>query len=166
LNIALYGFMGVGKTTVGKLLAKQLGYGFVDMDVEIEKNTGMAISEIFRLNGESRFRELESKLVDELSSKNDLVIACGGGVVADADNADKLRTSSRMVYLTATVEAIIRRTSVDKSRPLLNVTDPVETATRLLEERDPVYKKYAEITVNTTDIAPEKVVSAILEALA
>ena len=165
MNIALYGFMGVGKTTVGTLLAKQLGYGFVDMDVEIEKNTGMPISEIFRIKGEAKFRELESQLVDELSQKDGLVIACGGGVVADAAKAEKLRATSRMVYLTASLDEIVRRTSVDNNRPLLDVFDPVETASKLLAKREPVYMKYAEITVDTTGKTPEKVVSTILEAL-
>ena len=165
MNVALYGFMGVGKTTIGTLLAKQLGYGFVDMDVEIEKNTGMAISEIFRVNGEAKFRELESQLVEELSRKDNLVIACGGGAIANVDNAEKLRKTAKMVYLTASVDEIIRRTSVDNSRPLLDVSNPVETASNLLAKRVPVYVKYAEITVDTTGKSPEKVVSTILEAL-
>ena len=93
------------------------------------------------------------------------VIACGGGAIANADNAEKLRKSAKMVYLTASVDEIIKRTRVDNSRPLLDVSDPVETASKLLAKRVPVYMKYAEITVDTTGKTPEKVVSTILEAL-
>ena len=165
MNIAVYGFMGVGKTTVGKLLADRLGYGFVDMDDEIEKKEALTISDIFRVHGEPRFRQLETELVVELSHRDGLVIACGGGVVADPVNADLLKSSSRMIYLTATVDEIIRRTRVDNSRPLLDVESPVEKATRLYEMRKPVYMKYAEVIVDTTGKTPNEAVEIVLEEL-
>lgn len=165
MNIALYGFMGVGKTTVGRLLAERLGYGFVDMDIEIEKDTGMSISDIFRIHGEPRFRQLEAELVQELVKRDRLVIACGGGVVADQLKAETLKGSSRMVYLTASLDEIVKRTSADNSRPLLDVESPAEKASSLYEARKPIYTRYADVTVDTTDKTPVEVVEAILEEL-
>ena len=165
MNIAVYGFMGVGKSTIGKMLAERLGYDFIDMDTEIEKREETTISEIFRVKGESRFRELESRLVKELSQNNGLVIACGGGVIADTENAEILLKSSRMVYLTASIEEIINRTDNDNSRPLLEVENPEKVASELYERRKPVYTKYAEITVDTTSKTPKEIVEMVLEAL-
>ena len=165
MNIAIYGFMGVGKTTIGKLLADMLGYDFVDMDEEIEKREGIPISDIFRVKGESRFRELESRLVKELSQNDGLIIACGGGAIADIKNAEILLKSSRMVYLTASIEEIIERTYNDNSRPLLKVNNPEKVASEIFEQRKPVYTKYAEITVDTTGMTPMEVVKMVLEAL-
>ena len=163
--VAIIGDVGVGKTTIGKLLAERLGYDFVDMDEEIEKREGITISEIFRVKGESRFRELESRLVKELSQNNGLVIACGGGVIADTENAEILLKSSRMVYLTASIEEIINRIDNDNSRPLLEVENPEKVASELYERRKPVYTKYAEITVDTTSKTPKEIVEMVLEAL-
>jgi shikimate kinase len=157
--------MGVGKTTVGRLLSEKMGYSFIDMDAEIEKNMGISINDIFRLHGELKFRQLESKLVKELSKKDMLVIACGGGVVANPVNAEKLKKTSRMVYLTASLEEIMRRTNVNKSRPLLDVENPTEEATRLSNERKPIYEKYAELMVNTSGKTPDEVVETVLEEL-
>jgi len=165
LNIALYGFMGVGKTTVGKLLAERLGYTFIDMDDEIEKMAGMSISEIFTRLGEPSFRQMESKLIEDISRKDGYVIACGGGAIANPYNAERLSASAGMVYLTAQVDEIIKRTSGDNSRPLLNVPNPHEVASSLLADREPTYKRYADIIVDTTGFTPEEVVSAILEAI-
>jgi shikimate kinase len=157
--------MGVGKTTIGRLLAERLGYGFIDMDMEIEKRTGTTISEIFRKQGETKFRQLESELVRELAEKDNLVIACGGGAMANWENAETMRRSSRMVYLTATIPEIIKRTRRDNERPLLDVPDPAQTAAFLLEKREPVYRLYSEIIIDTTDLTPLEVVEKILEEL-
>jgi len=165
LNIAVYGFMGVGKTTIGRLLAESLGYGFIDMDQEIEKRIGTTISEIFRLQGEQRFRQLESELVKELAEKDNLVIACGGGVIANRENAEVMRRSSRMVYLIASISEIIKRTRRNNDRPLLDVSDPVQTASFLLEKREPIYREFAEIIIDTTKLTPVEVVERILEEL-
>jgi shikimate kinase len=157
--------MGVGKTTVGRLLSEKMGYSFIDMDAEIEKNMGISINDIFRLHGELKFRQLESKLVKELSKKDRLVIACGGGVVANPVNAEELKKTSRMVYLTASLEEIMRRTNVNNSRPLLDVENPTEEATRLNNERKPIYERYAELMVNTSGKTPDEVVETVLEEL-
>lgn len=165
MNIAVYGFMGVGKTTIGKLLAERLGYGFIDMDMEIEKRTGTTISEIFRKQGEAKFRQLESELVKELAEKNKLVIACGGGAIANKENAETMKGSARMVYLTASIPEIIKRTRRDNDRPLLDVPDPLQTASILLEKREPIYRMYAEIIIDTTELTPVEVVERISEEL-
>lgn len=163
--IAVYGFMGVGKTTIGSLLAEKIGYTFIDMDNEIERREGVPISEIFGEQGESRFRELESELVTELAEKNGLVIACGGGTLASPENAEKLKNIAVFVYLTASIEEVITRTSINNTRPLLDVPDPHTTALELLNRRRPTYERYAEITINTTGKTPELIVSEIMEAL-
>ena len=165
MKIVVYGFMGVGKTTIGELLAERLGYDFIDMDTEIEKREQKSISEIFRVYGEPRFRLLESKLINELSHMDKLVIAGGGGAIADTANANILCKSSRMVYLTATIEEIIERTSHDDKRPLLNKQNPFDIASDLFEKRKPVYQKYAEIIVDTTNKTPDEVVEVLLEEL-
>ena len=144
---------------------KKLGYNFVDMDIEIEKIEGVTIREIFQVKGEQRFRQLESQLVKELSKKDRLIIACGGGAIAYPENAEKLKQTSRMVLLTASIEEIIKRTSHNNVRPLLEVSNPVKIATELYEQRKPVYKKYAEVTIDTTSKTPKEVVEKVLEAL-
>ena len=165
MNIAVYGFMGVGKTTIGRMLAERLGYEFIDMDAEIEKREGISINEIFRVHGESRFRQLESMLVEELSKRDGLIIACGGGTIADPYNAEILRKSSRMVYLTASIEEIVKRSRNDNVRPLLDVQNPEYEASELYRRRIPVYIKYAEATVDTMEKTPDEVVERVLEEL-
>ncbi len=161
MNIAVYGFMGVGKTTTGALLADALGYEFIDMDVEIEKREGKTIPRIFGEDGEPRFRELERDLVMELSKKDATVIGCGGGALADHVNAEKLRETSTLVYLTASVDEILRRTGLDNNRPLLQVDDPRKKIIELLGNRRSIYERYAEVTVDTTGKTPEKIVDEI-----
>ena len=161
MNVAIYGFMGVGKTTSGALLAEALGYKFIDMDDEIEKRTGKTIPEIFMDDGETRFRELERDLVMELSRKDGYVIGCGGGALADLVNAEALRESSTLVYLTASVDEILDRTGEDSHRPLLKVDDPRKTVEELIAKRRPVYERYAEVMIDTTGKTPESVAEEI-----
>ncbi|MFC1802371.1 shikimate kinase [Thermoproteota archaeon] len=165
MNVAVYGFMGVGKTTIGALLAEKLGYEFIDMDTNIERQEGASISKIFKDHGESHFRKLESKLVMELSEKERVVIACGGGTLAYQKNAEALRRTATLVYLTASIEDVIKRTRNNNSRPLLDVPDPYKAASDLLNKRKSIYEHYADITVDTSDKMPEIVVSEIMEAL-
>jgi len=165
MNVAVYGFMGVGKTTSGVLLAEALGYKFIDMDDEIEERTGKTIPQIFSEDGESRFRELERDLVMELSGKKGYVIGCGGGALADLVNAEALRESSTLVYLTATVDEILERTGKESHRPLLKVNDPRKTVEDLIKKRRPVYERYAEIEIDTTGMTPEAVAEKIRRKL-
>ena len=165
MNIAVYGFMGVGKTTIGRLLAERLSIDFIDMDTEIEKREETTIREIFRVQGESRFRQLEANLIKELSQQDGLVIACGGGAIADPENAETLSKASRMVYLTASIKEIIERTNQDNSRPLLEVENPDTVAAELYERRKPVYTQYAEFTIDTTGKTPDEVAEKVMEAI-
>ncbi|MBT3285079.1 shikimate kinase [Candidatus Bathyarchaeota archaeon] len=165
MNVAVYGFMGVGKTTSGALLAEALGYEFIDMDEEIEKRTGKTIPEIFSEDGETRFRELERDLVMELAGKNGYVIGCGGGALADLVNAEALRETSTLVYLTASVDEILDRTGKESHRPLLKVDDPQKTVEDLIKKRSPVYERYAEIEIDTTGKSAEAVAQEIRRRL-
>ena len=165
MNIALYGFMGVGKTTIGSILAEKLGYDFIDVDTEIERETGKSINEIFQLHGEAFFRKLESDIIRELSNKDRLVIACGGGAVTNIENAETLQKSSKMIYLTASIDEIVDRTKGESTRPLLNVANLVEAASKLYENRKPIYARYTDLEVVTTDKTIEEVVALVLERI-
>jgi shikimate kinase len=165
-NIALIGFMGTGKTAVGKLLAQKLGKEFIELDALIEKKAGRSIPEIFRRDGEVHFRELEIEAVMEVSTQRNIVIACGGGVVLNTINIERLRKESVIICLTASPSVILRRTARDKNgRPLLNVTDRAQEINKLLEFRRPFYTHAADITVNTSRLNVDGVVARVLEIL-
>jgi shikimate kinase len=165
-SVALIGFMGTGKTAVGRLLAQKLGKRFVELDALIEKKAGMPIPEIFRRYGEVRFRELEIEAVNEISPRKNIVIACGGGVVLNTINIERLRKESVIICLTASPSVILKRTALDRDgRPLLNVADRAQEVKKLLELRRPFYARAADITVNTSRLNIEGVVVKVLEAL-
>ncbi|MDD4984436.1 MAG: shikimate kinase [Dehalococcoidales bacterium] len=161
-NIALIGFMGTGKTTVGKTLAEKLGKEFFELDVLIEKKAGKTIPAIFKEDGEISFRELEIEVVKEVSRQRNAVIACGGGVILNKINIDRLRKEAVMVYLTASPRVILRRISKDTDeRPLLAVANPALTIKELLRFRRPFYEQAADVTVNTSRLDIDSVVRQI-----
>ncbi|MBN1161955.1 MAG: shikimate kinase [Dehalococcoidales bacterium] len=165
-SIALIGFMGTGKTAVGKLLSQKLGKEFIELDYLIEKKTGRSIQEIFRRDGEVRFRELEIEAVAEVSPRKNIVIACGGGVVLNTINVERLRKESVIICLTASASVILKRTAHDGSRrPLLNVADRAQEIKKLLDFRRPFYARAADITVNTSRLDADGVVARILGIL-
>lgn len=165
-GIALIGFMGTGKTTAGKLLAARTGKEFIELDAVIESQAGMTIPDIFRKEGEIGFREWEIAAVKSLAGGGNAVIACGGGVVLNTINIDRLRQECRIVCLTASPETIIERTGKDgDTRPLLTAKDRAVRVRELLQQRRPLYRLAAEITVNTTRRGTEAVVTAILNKL-
>jgi shikimate kinase len=140
--------MGCGKSTLGKLLANQLKYQFVDSDEQVEKNTHMTIKELFEQYGESHFRRLEYQTICEISKKNNQVIATGGGVIKNLDNIRTLKQNGIIVYLQAPPERIYENVKNDKNRPLLDTEDKMGKIKKLLKERVDLYKEASDIIVD------------------
>ncbi len=160
-NIILTGFMGTGKTTLGRLLAERLGYEFIDTDTLIETQIGQTIAELFQTEGEAAFRKLESKLVEELAQKEGLVIATGGGLVLDPKNVANLSESGQIICLTASPEEILARVSKQQDvRPLLQEEDPQAKIIELLQQRDSTYRQFTQLS--TSDLPLNELVNEIL----
>ena len=147
-NLALIGFMGTGKTSVGHLLAETLRCEFVDTDHLIEKQTGKTIRDIFAQDGEPVFRDLEKQLLTGLAKRQKLVISCGGGLAASADNLASLKTHALIICLWASPEKIWHRVRHQQHRPLLDDPDPQAKIRALLAAREPFYRQ-ADVMVNT-----------------
>ena len=163
-NIILCGFMGCGKSTVGALLAKKTGMSFIDLDAYIEKKEKMTISRIFADKGEEYFRELERQAVKELSEKNGMVIAAGGGTLTFQENVDVFRKTGRIILLDLPVEAISERLKDDTKRPLLNRPDKEEAMRELYNKRLPLYRSAADIIIDAAD-SPLTVCGRIMEEI-
>ena len=161
-NIFLVGLMGAGKSTVGRILARRLGKRFVDTDHEIEKRNGVTIPVIFEIEGEEGFRRREQELLADLAQENDLVLSTGGGIVLKPENREVLRSHGFVVYLNARPELLAERTKHDRTRPLLNVEDPLTRLRELYAVRDPLYREVAHAIVETGRGAPQQVAQAIL----
>lgn len=161
-NIVLMGFMGTGKTSVGKKLAAALNLRFVDMDQIIEERAGKSITRIFAEEGEPHFRGLERALVIELAAQDGQVIACGGGVVLNPDNIHDYSKTGLVVCLTATPELIFQRTARATHRPLLEQEDRLQRIKDLLEKRRALYAAIPR-QVDTIAQTPDQVAEAILE---
>jgi len=161
-NIVLTGFMGTGKTSVCAELARLTGYSCVEVDSEIEKSAGMSITEIFRRFGESRFREMETAEIIRISKGKNHVISTGGGAVMKEENMSALHAEGVVVCLMARPETILKRTSRNSDRPLLNVENPLKKIMELLGQRMPYYER-ADIVVDTEDKTPREVALEILE---
>ena len=157
--------MGAGKSTVGKQLAKSLGRDFYDSDKEIEKRTGVSISWIFEMEGEAGFRLREQKVIDELTELKNIVLATGGGAVLAEQNRRALRSRGYVVYLSASVEQLLRRTNKDKNRPLLQSDKPKDTIMDLMADRAPLYQDVADIELRTGDQSIQYVVSGLIKQL-
>jgi len=165
-NIALIGFMGVGKTAVGKVLAEKLGMSFIELDLLIEQKAGKSIPEIFQQNGEAAFRELEMRVTEEVANKKKAVIACGGGLVLNKINIERLRKSARMVYLTASPGAILKRVANEEGqRPLLEVGNPTLAIREMLSFRKPFYERAADIKIDTSKLDINAVSKQIISKL-
>lgn len=157
--------MGAGKSTIGRLLAKELRLPFRDSDKEIEARTGADIPWIFDQEGEAGFRARETAMLSELCTYDGVVLATGGGAVMRDENRQALHAGGRVVYLHASVEQQVGRTARDRNRPLLRTADPAGTLRALLEVRDPLYREIADIIVETDERPPRMVVLDILERL-
>jgi shikimate kinase len=162
LPIALVGLPGAGKTTIGRNLARMVNLEFIDTDQLIESRLGSTIRELFDQEGEAAFRKIEASTIEELSERHNCVLSTGGGAVLEEANRQHLSTRFRCVYLRATPQDLFRRLRNDKKRPLLQVSDPLQTITRLFEARDPLYLQVARIVVDTGRPS----VSALVEKIA
>jgi len=159
-NIALIGFMGSGKTSVGRALAELLGFDFVDTDELIEARAHKRITEIFEQDGESAFRELESRIVAELAEVRGKMISTGGGLPTHQSNLDSLKSHALVVCLWASPEKILERVGSQTHRPLLNVEDPLQQIRQLLNQRTPFYKQ-ADVLVTTEGRAVREVAQQV-----
>lgn len=163
-NIVLIGFMGTGKSTVGKLLAKKIGREWIDVDHWIEQKTKRKIADIFESDGESAFRRMEKDAILEMASKNRCVITTGGGAVLDPANMLALRKNGILVVLEASPETIYERVKDARHRPLLKNSNPKDEIARLLKERKPHYEK-ADLSIRTDGKAPGRVAEEIMAML-
>jgi len=165
-NIALIGFMGAGKTVVGRFLAKKLDRKFIELDSVIEQQAGRSILGIFQQDGEIAFRELEIEVTKKVAQERGTVIAGGGGVVLNKINIDRLRESSIIVYLTASPSILLSRVSGGKNkRPLLNAPDQASQIGELLRFREPFYQRAADITIDTSKLDVSGVAKQIIGKL-
>jgi shikimate kinase len=148
-NIFLIGPMGSGKTAVGKYLARVLDFPFLDSDHEIEQRTGADIPLIFEREGEAGFRHRERETIAELSARQDIVLATGGGAVLDVDTRRELQARGWVVYLETSVAQQAERAGRTRHRPLLHGADPAQRLGELLQVREPLYREIADLTVST-----------------
>ena len=150
--------MGSGKTTVGKILAKQLGKSFVDSDEEIKKRTGVSIPHIFYIEGETGFRQREAHVIQELVRHPNIVLATGGGAVLNEQVREALADNGIVVYLKSTVHDLWQRTRHDRNRPLLQTSDPYGRLKELYRQRDPLYTAVADMIEPTGKQSPQTLV--------
>jgi len=160
-NIALAGFMGTGKTSVGRLVAAQLRFDYVDTDVLVEARAGCTITEIFARNGEPAFREMERQVVAALSERRKTVIATGGGLVANPDNLASLKQHALVVCLWANPETIWKRVRHQTHRPLLQAPDPQAKIRALLAEREPFYRQ-ADVLISSDMRSAKEVAQQVI----
>ena len=158
----LVGPMGAGKSTIGRLLAKELGLPFKDSDKEIEERTGASIPLIFDVEGEAGFRDREQAVIAELSEQQGLVLATGGGAVLRAENRQAMAKGAIVIYLHASVEHQLARTARDRNRPLLQTDNPAQVLSSLLALRDPLYREIATLIIETDTRPPRMVVQEIM----
>jgi shikimate kinase len=164
-NVFLVGLMAVGKSTVGRLLAQQLGYRFLDTDHIIEERAGADVAWIFDVEGEQGFRDRESQVIEELTALKDVVIATGGGAVLRERNRKLLASRGCVVHLDSPLDRLLERTQKDRKRPLLQSGSPADTLARLQREREPLYREVADYRFVTDRQGPRTLVRAIVARL-
>ena len=163
VNLYLVGFMGTGKTTIGRAVAQRLGFAMVDSDHEIERKAGRSIAEIFVQPGEPAFRAMEREFIETGHAADRTVVSCGGGLVIEPGMLDLLQTLGVVICLHASIETILARTGRHQHRPLLNVEDPDLRVRTLYAAREPVYKRAG--TVILTDSRPQNdIVAHVIRA--
>ncbi len=165
-NIYLIGFMGVGKSTIGKLLAEEMKGQLIEMDETIEAEQQMSINEIFAQHGEAHFLDLESELVARIAAEENQIVSCGGGAVLREENVANMKKSGHIIFLSATPESIYERVRYSTNRPLLNGNMNVEYIAGLMEKRRAIYEGAADITIVTDGKEKEKIVEEVLDTVA
>jgi shikimate kinase len=163
-NIYLVGFMGTGKTVVGKELARRKNWRFVDLDELIELKEKMTIVDIFAKKGEPYFRRREKETLKEISRENNFVVACGGGIVLDEENIKIMQETGTLICLTADPQVIFKRTQGFNYRPLLNVPNPLQRIEELLKKRAPFYDRI-EKKIDTSNLNIDEVVEEVLKLI-
>ena len=164
-NVFLIGPPGAGKSAVGRQLARMLHMTFADSDDEIEARTGVDIPFIFEKEGEEGFRKREAKVIDDLTAKDGIVLATGGGAILDADSRSHLGARGFVIYLRTSVDQQLKRTSRGRDRPLLATDDPRAILETLLATREPLYLEIADLTVDTDARRVKAVATEILETI-
>ena len=166
MNIVLIGMRGSGKTTVGSILARKSGRELVEMDELIVRRAGMSIPEIVAKHGWAKFRDIEAELTPEVSRRNNVVISTGGGVVTRENNIRELKMNGTLVWLEASVETLLERIRHDNNRPpLANGRTQHEDMEIILRERQPLYRKAADLIVDTENRTPEEAAEEIIGTL-
>lgn len=160
-NIYLIGLMGSGKTTLGRMLARKQNREFIDVDHELVKRTGVAIPVIFEVEGESGFRKREAELIHEISLRENLVVATGGGAILDPENRSAMHRSGIVIYLHVALPILFARTRRDTNRPLLQVADPMKRLEELYAQRDPLYREIASIIIDSSGGTSSQVLKRI-----
>jgi shikimate kinase len=167
--LTLIGYRATGKTTLAKLLAQQLGWQWIDADVEIERVAGKTIAQIFAEDGEPAFRDLEVRVIADLCRRDRLVLAAGGGAPLREENRQTMRQSGKVVWLIAQPETILNRMSGDATtaqrRPSLTAHGPLQEIVQLLAQREPMYRETAHLTVDTENRTPQELTAEILDGL-
>ncbi len=164
-NIILIGPMGSGKSTIGQIIAARLDREFIDSDHFIEHRTGVDIPRIFDIEGEEGFRLRETKALQELTARKNIVLATGGGSVIREENRKLLKASGYIIFLDTTVEQQLERLKYDKKRPLLQTENPRERLEALLEQRKPLYIELADLRIPTDGKLTRKVAAEIIPKL-
>lgn len=164
-NIFLVGPMGAGKTSIGRQLAEALGMEFLDSDHEIEARSGATIPWIFDVEGEDGFRKREQTMIDELSQRQSIVLATGGGAVLSEANRKHLKTRGTVIYLSASIDLLLERTQRDRNRPLLQTENPRARLEELMQIREPLYREVADIVLETDDSSIRHTVNRIIKQL-
>lgn len=164
-NLALIGFMGCGKSVIGRALANKMNYRFIDCDIEIQKRANMTIPHIFEKYGEDYFRKLEKSFIRDLATAEKTVISTGGGVIKNSENIDNLKKNSILIYLKAKPRKLYKNTMYDHNRPLLDTPDRLGRIKELLQQREPLYLRHADIIINIDALEINEAADEIIKSI-